>query len=370
MADEASSDPFDVLIRDVASPEGPTNTDASAPPAGDAGASAPKAEGGATPGAQDQSTAKPAPLAPDQGKPAGTENPTDPAQAEAGKGSLPEYLKPFEPTLKAKGWDLSKPEGVAKVLQSFQEAESTLGRRQSDVNLLMTRQQEIEKDFQTGPDGVNRRLELMGLSKLDIPTPESRHKELKEIWSAISVAVHPNATEEQRAKAFENLDRLVYDQMDNLRIRLAAGQGQAQSAKAKLGEYRTNSANLFNQRVGANPEISKAYDALLPAFQPGGVFHSFGLDEFAMTSSPERAQAIEQLGQAVAWKQASYNPDGSVKEGGPVDVEIKKALALVNRNGAAAPAGNGQPPAPQANGQQQDPLDAMLSNWAREAAMA
>ncbi len=378
--DDTHSDPFDALIRDVASPQGPAPTDGQKPPAesqsnapsGPGAGTSQQAEGGANPGAQDPSTAKPANPAPDQGAATGTENPTDPAAqaAEAGKGSLPEPLKPFETTVKAKGFDLTKPEGLAKVLQWGQEAESTLGRRTTDLNMLHTRQQEIEKDFQSGAEGVNRRLVMMGLSKLDIPTPETRMKELKDIYSNVSVLANPNASPEQRDAAIDALNGLVYEPMDTLRIRQAAGQGNAQSAQAKLKEHRTNSASLFNQRTGANPELHKAYDAILPDFQAGGVFNSFGLDEFSMTSSPERAARIEEIGQALAWKSASYNPDGSVRDGGPIDVEIKKALALATRGGNAAPAGNGQPPVPGSNAQNQDPVDAMLSSWARESAVA
>lgn len=375
--DETNSDPFDSLIRDVASPQGPAASDGQNPQgnaSGDPGSGpSPQAEGGAKPGAQEQSTAKPVVPGPDQAGAPGTENPTDPAAqaAEAGKGSLPETLKPFEAILKSKSWDVGKPEGVAKVLQSYQEAESNLGRRTSEANLLHTRQQEIEKDFKAGGDGVNRRMELMGLSKLDIPTPQARFKEYKDIYSNVSVLANPNATPEQRDAAVESLNQLLYEPMDNLRIRIAAGQGQGQSGESKLKEYRTASASLFNQRVASDPKLHDAYNAILPAFQPGGVFHSFGLDEFSMTSSPERAQAIEQLGQALQWKESAFNPDGSVREGGPVDVEIKKALALANRNGNAAPAANGQPPAPASNGNQNsDPIGSALDSLAREYAMA
>lgn len=367
MADEMPPDPFDSLIRDVAS-ESPAPSDTN--PSTDTGAGAStQADGSANPGAQDQSTAKPAPLTPDQGQPVGTENPTDPAQAADGKGSLPEHLKPFEATLKAKGWDLSKPEGIVKALQSYQEAESNLGRTKSEANLMMTRAQDIERDFQAGPDGVNRRLEQMGFSKLDIPTPENRMKELQGIYSNLQTALHPNASEEQRNQAIEKLNALVYEPMRKLDIRIEAGVEKSQNAQAKLKEHRTNSASLFNQRVGANPELHQAYDAILPQFQAGGVFHSFGLDEFAMTSSPERAQAIESIGQAVAFKASAYNPDGSVKDGGPIDVEIKKALALAGRAATAAPAGNGQPPTPQSNGNQNSDPMAAFDSWAREAAM-
>lgn len=370
MADEQSHDPFDSLLQDMASSASPASPDTSAPNDNGAGTPAiPKAEGGATPGALEQSTAKPAATTPDQGIPAGTENPTDPAQAADGKGSLPDHLKPFETLLKSKQWDLTKPEGLTKALQSYQEAESNLGRRTTEANLLNTRAQEIERDFMAGPDGVNRRLEAMGFSKLDIPPPENRLQEYKAIFSAVQTLTNPNATQEQWDKAIGEINAKVYEPMDTLRIRQAAGQGQAQGAQAKLKEYRTNSATLFNQRVSANPELNQAYDAMLPAFQPGGVFHSFGLDEFSMTSSPERAQALETIGQAVAWKSSAYNPDGSVKDGGPIDVEIKKALALAGRAATAAPQG-GQPPAPAANGNQnQDPIGDMLNSWARETAM-
>ncbi|MEO7778520.1 MAG: hypothetical protein ABIY63_13390 [Fibrobacteria bacterium] len=376
--DETQSDPFDALIRDVASPQGPASSDGQNPPANAAGAPnagpSPQAEGGAKPGAQEQSTANPAVKPPDQGLPAGMENPTDPAAADAaaaGKGSLPEYLKPFETTLKSKGFDLSKPEGVAKVLQWGQEAESTLGRRTTEANLLLTRAQEIEKDFQAGPDGVNRRLEAMGFSKLDVPTPENRLKELKSIYSAVSVIADPNATAEQRNAAIEGINALVFEPMDDLRINLAANKGKGTAATAQLKDYRTKSYGLFNDRVAQNPELHTAYDAILPAFQPGGVFHSFGLDHFSMTSSPERAAAIEQIGQALHFKESAFNPDGSVKDGGPIDVEIKKALALANRGGNAGPAGNGNPPVPGSNGNQNsDPIGDMLNSWARDSAMA
>jgi hypothetical protein len=374
--DESTQDPFEALIRDAASPQGPANTEGGTTPAnaaaGQASGPSTQAEGGAKPGAQDSSTAKPAAPAPDQGAPAGTENPTDPAaQAAAdGKGSLPDPLKPFEATLKSKQWDLTKPEGQAQVLKSYTEAEATLGKRTSDANLLLTRANEIEKDFALGPDGVNRRLEAMGFSKLDIPTPENRLKELKAIYGNVSVLANPNASSEQKDAAIEALNGLLYEPMDNLRIKLAASEGKGKTAAAELKDYRTKAHGLFNERVAQNPELHAAYDAILPAFQPGGVFHSFGLDPFSMTSSPERAQAIESIGQALLFKESAYNPDGSVKDGGPIDVEIKKALALANRGGNAAPAGNGQPPAPGANGQQsQDPVDAMLNSWARESAV-
>lgn len=374
--DETNQDPFDALIRDVASPSGPAPADGQPSPANPQGAPgsgpSPQAEGGATPGAQEQSTAKPFGAIPDQGLPDGAENPTDPAAqaAEAGKGSLPEDLKPFETTLKNKKWDVSTPKGVATVLQSYQEAESNLGRRTTEVNLLHTREKEVERDFMSGPDGVNRRLEAMGFKKLDIPTPQSRYQEYKEIYSAALVLGNPNATPEQRDAAIDALNAKVYEPMDNLRIRIAAGTEQAQGQQAKLKEYRTNSASMFNQRVAADPTLHEAYNAILPAFQPGGVFHSFGLDEYSMTSSPERAQAIEQIGQALQWKASAYNPDGSVKDGGPIDVEIKKALALANRGGNAGPAANGQPPAPGSNGQQNsDPIGSTLDQMARESAM-
>ncbi len=373
--DETNQDPFDDLIRDVASPSGPAPADGQNPPANSSGVPgsgpSPQAEGGAKPGAQEPSTANPAAAAPDQGLPTGLENPTDPAAPAAdGKGSLPEDLKPFETTLKNKKWDVSTPKGVATVLQSYQEAESNLGRRTSEVNLLHTREKEVERDFMAGPDGVNRRLEAMGFSKLDIPTPQSRYQEYKEIYSAAVVLGNPDSTPAQRDAAIEALNAKVYEPMDNLRIRIAAGTEQAKGQQAKLKEYRTNSASLFNQRVGADPSLHQAYDAVLPAFQPGGVFHSFGLDEYSMTSSPERAQAIEQIGQALQWKASAYNADGSVKDGGPIDVEIKKALALATRGGNAGPAANGQPPAPGSNGQQNsDPIGSMLDQMARDSAM-
>ncbi len=374
--EEASQDPFAALIHDVASPQGPASGEGSPPanaPAAPVAGQSPQAEGGAKPGAQDSSTAKPAAAAPDQGALPGTENSTDPNAPAAdadGKGSLPEHLKPFEATLKAKGFDLSKPEGMAKVLQWGQEAESTLGKRTNDANLLLTRQNEIEKDFAAGPDGVNRRLEAMGLPKLDIPTPENRFKELKTIYGHVSVLASTTSSAEQKDAAIGALNELLYEPMDDLRINLAANKGQAKAASAQLKEYRTKAHGLFNERVASNPELHAAYDAILPAFQPGGVFHSFGLDPFSMTSSPERAQAIEEIGNAVAFKASAYNPDGSVKDGGPIDVEIKKALALANRGGNAGPAGKGQPPAPASNAQNQDPLDAMLNDWARESAVA
>ncbi len=381
MADEISSDPFENLIRDVASSsQSPADSggqnpasNAANPGQGVGAPTTPQAEGGANPGAQDQSTANPAQKAPDQGMNPGEENPTvPPAQpGEDGKGSVPESLKPFEATLKSKQWDVSKPEGVAKVLQSYQEAETTLGRRTTEANLLLSRQQDIEKDFQSGPEGVNRRLEAMGLSKLDVPTPETRLGEYKAIYQNLSIALSEGATPEQRNAAIEKLNGLVYEPMDNLRIRIAAGAGKGEDAKVQLQSFRNNAANLFNQRVAADPTLHAAYDAILPAFQAGGVFHSFGLNEFSMTSSPERAQAIESIGRAVTFHQSAFNQDGSVKEGGPIDVEIKKALALQDRNANAAPAGNRQPPAPNSNGNQnQDPIGAMLNSWALESATA
>lgn len=375
--DETHSDPFDALIQDVASPQGPAASNGQNPPANAAGASnagtSPQAEGAANPGGQEQSTAKPVVPAPDQAGVPGTENPTDEAAkaaAEAGKGSLPEDLKPFETTLKNKKWDVSTPKGVAAVLKSYTEAETTLGQRTNEANLLHTRQNEIEKDFATGPDGVNRRLEAMGLPKLDVPTPESRFKELKSIYSHAQILANPNATAAQKDAAIEGINALVYEPMDDLRINMAANKGKGTSVAAQQKEYRTKAYGLFNDRVASNPELHQAYDAILPAFQPGGVFHSFGLDQFAMTSSPERAQAIEQIGQALHFKESAYNPDGSVKEGGPIDVEIKKALALANQGGNAAPVGGGQPPAPGSNGNQNsDPIGAMLDSLSREHAM-
>jgi hypothetical protein len=365
MADEQLSDPFDSLIRDVAS-SGPT--DATPNNQTDAGAGTPpQATDSANPSAQDESTANLGQQSPDQELKPSEENPTAPKQLD-GKGLLPDHLKPFEAILKNKQWDLSKPEGIVKALQSYQEAETTLGRRTTEANLLLSRSQEIERDFLAGPEGINRRLEAMGFSKLDIPTPENRMKELQGIYSNLQTALHPNATEEQRNAAIENLNKLVYEPMDTLRIRQAAGVGQAQTAQAKMRDYRTNSATLFNQITAANPELHQAFDAILPAFQPGGVFHSLGLDEFSMTSSPERAKALSEIGQAVAFKQSSYNPDGSVKDGGPVDVEIKKALALAGRATNAAPVGNGQPPVNNSNGNNQDPFDKMLNDWALESA--
>lgn len=366
---EQSQDPFDALIRDVASP-GPTDQDNK--PADDKGTGTPpnlQATDSANPGAQDQSTAKPGEVAPDQGVPPGTENPTGQPQAD-GKGSLPEHLKPFEKTLSSKGIDLTKPEGQAKFVKMYEEAETSLGRRTTEANLLLSRAQEIERDFMTGPEGVNKRLEAMGYSKLDIPSTADRLKEYQGIYSGLQIALNPNATDEQRNAAIESLNKLVYEPMDTLRIRQAAGIGQTQNAQAKLKDYRTSSATLFNQRTASNPELHQAYDAILPAFQAGGVFHSLGLDEFSMTSSPERAQAIESIGQALVFKASAFNPDGSVKEGGPIDVEIKKALALAGRVSNAAPAGKGQPPAPNSNGNQnQDPISAMLDSLAREHAM-
>ena len=93
MADEQSHDPFDSLLQDMASSSSPAPSDSSVPSDSATGTpTIPKAEGGATPGAQDQSTAKPGEQAPDQGLPPGTENPTDPAKAAEGKGSLPDHL--------------------------------------------------------------------------------------------------------------------------------------------------------------------------------------------------------------------------------------------------------------------------------------
>lgn len=368
--DDDFADPFASLIQEVASSSSPAAEGAGKPAGSAEGQSpTPQAEGGAKPGATETSTAKPAAPAADPGAEAGKENRTADGQPPAdGKGSLPEHLKPFESTLKTKGWDLSKPEGVVKALQSYQEAESNLGKRTSEAQMLHQRSVEVQRDFEEGLPGINRRLEALGYSKIEAPSLKDQHDHYRDLVNNINVALNGKATPEQRAAAIEKLNELAYDKYDQLRIQLASGAQKSQDFKAQRVQHVNKSVALFNERVGANPALEKAYDAILPHFQPGGVFHSLGLDEFVITSTPQRAQAMEKIGEALSFHASAYNPDGTVKEGGPIDVEVKKALALAGRQSNATPAGGSQNGAPPQSNGQRDALDNVLRELALEHA--
>jgi len=229
----------------------------------------------------------------------GTAKPDAQASAtgkEEPKGVFPKELEPHKDLSESRKWDLTKPEGVAKLAQSYKEVESFAQKSQTLSKNSQDKAARVASIASGSGEDLNKWRTSQGLPPLAVDTRShaDREKEVDSLYSNIDKALQGDAEavkslEAHFAKARKDL--LVSQLRDEAVKPKTAEQAFAERKSAAS----TNFANAFK----ANPEAKAYVDELSEHFEAGGAFDALGIDVLDAFGTSERASAFVEMGQAL-----------------------------------------------------------------------
>lgn len=288
--------------------------------AGDGSASASLVAKESTPG---DGTAKPGAQASATGK-------------EEPKGVLPKELEPHKDLFDSKKFDLTKPEGVAKLAQAYKEIESHAGKTSTQSKNSQDKAARVMSIASGSVEDLNKWRKSQGLSELPIDTRshEDRVKEVDDLYSNVDKALNGDP------ESLKWLNNHFAKQRESLlESKLTAKNSQNKTADQAFNERKSVARANFASMVQANPEAKGFFDELTDHLSPGGVFDSMGFDVLDAASTPERLAAFVEMGQAL---NVFRNLEKVVE--GRVTAELERRRAAGNAGGGAKEGAKGAIP--------------------------
>lgn len=264
---------------------------------------------------------------------AGTSDPTtttelkDPnAPSEVVTPVLPEALKPFETHLKAMKWDASDPIGLAaQALKSHQEIRRLQDQTAVKARSIDQKAKEVNALLTADAEKINEARRKMGAPEIMVaPEPKAQLAEIDNLYNMLVKASQSGDWND--VEAHFDAKRRDLSIKDGIRQQLGP-QGNVDLRK----EWENSAKSNYQSMVIQNPDAQKFVEELSEHFDPGGLFDSLNVDVYQAAASPERLQALINLGQAV---HVYKNLDKIVEE--------KTQLLVGKRNNAAATGSTGK----------------------------
>jgi len=218
------------------------------------------------------------------------------AAEEKAKGVLPKELEPHKDLIDSRKLDLTKPEGVAKLAQSYKEAEQFASRAQTQSKNSQDKASRVMSIASGSIEDLNKWRKSQGLSEFKTETRsyEDREKELTELYDNVEKSLQGDKTAlAWLNKHFSKAERDLAIAKARAQDNPGKSPDQAFADRKRVGQANWGSA------VGANKEAKVFFDELTDHLSPGGVFDSLGIDVLDAASTPERLSAFIELGQAV-----------------------------------------------------------------------
>jgi len=275
----------------------------------------------------------------------GTANP-DKQASEAGKekqkGVLPKELEPYRYLIESRKLDLSKPEGVAKLAQSYKELEQHASKTTTLSKNSQDKAARVAAIATGSIEDLNKWRKSQGLPefKTDTRSHEDREKETTELFDHMDKAL------KGEADSLKWLNSHFNKQFRDLDVQKAlAQQNPGKSADQAFAERKRIGQTNFASAVSSNKEAKAYFDELTDHLSPGGVFDSMGIDVLDAASTPERLAAFVELGQAM---HIMKNLDKIVE--GKVNAELERRRTAQNAGGGKG----GAKPKAQNNGSATD----------------
>lgn len=229
----------------------------------------------------------------------GTADPEAQASAtgkEEVKGVFPKELEPHKDLSDSRKWDLTKPEGVAQLAQSYKEVESFAQKTQTLSKNSQDKAARAEALATGSAEDLNKFRQSRGLPPLAVDTRShaDREKEYDELYSNVDKAIQGDAT------AIEALNKHFAKQKENLLIsKIQNEHVKPKTAEDAFKERKAAASVNFTAAFKANPEAKAYVDELSEHFDAGGAFDALGIDVLDAFGTPERAAAFVEMGQAL-----------------------------------------------------------------------
>lgn len=218
------------------------------------------------------------------------------AGKEEKKGVLPKELEPFKDLIESRKLDLSKPEGIAKLAQSYKELEQHASKTATLSKNSQDKAARVAAIATGSIEDLNKWRKSQGLAefKTDTRSHEDREKETTELFDHVDKALKGDADSTKWLNSHFN------KQFRDLDVQKAlAQQNPGKSADQAFAERKRIGQTNFAAAVSSNKEAKAYFDELTDHLSPGGVFDSMGIDVLDAASTPERLAAFVELGQAV-----------------------------------------------------------------------
>jgi hypothetical protein len=316
---------------DLALGSDPTPADTTGQAQGDKPAGTPAPEGGAKPAGEAEASqdSTPGDGTANAGKPA-----SDPAKEEA-KGVLPKELEPYKDLIESRKLDLTKPEGVAKLAQSYKEVEQFAQKSQTLSKNSQDKAARVASIASGSVEDLNKWRKSQGLPEIAVDTRphEDKAKEVDDLYNAVDKALQGDA---ESLKWLNN--HFAKRREDLLASKIRSEALPQKNADQAFKERKAVSQTNFASVVRANPQAKVYFDELTDHLSPGGVLDSLGVDVLDAASTPERLAAFVELGQAL---NTFRNLDKVVE--GRVTAELERRRTAGNVGGAGKGAGGAKP---------------------------
>jgi hypothetical protein len=265
----------------------------------------------------------------------GTAKPELQPGKEEPKGVFPKELEPFKDLFDSRKLDPTKPEGVAKLAQSYKEVESFAQQSQTRFKNANDAKARVEAAALGSVEDLNKLRTSRGLPAIavDARTPEDREKEFDELFGAVDRALKGDAA------AIDWLNTHFSKQRESVMLaKLEAKSAKpSKTADDAFKERNTAAKTVFADAFRANPQAKAYVDELTPYFDAGGAFDALGFDVLDAFATPERAAAFVELGQALS---THRNLDKIVAD--RVKGELDRQRSAVNAGGPGNGAAKGK----------------------------
>lgn len=267
----------------------------------------------------------------------GTAKPDAQASAagkEEPKGVLPKELEPFKDLIESRKLDLTKPEGVAKLAQSYKEVEQHASRSQTLAKNSQDKAARVAAIASGSAEDINKWRKAQGLPELAVDTRAhaDREKEVDDLYSNVDKALQGDA------ESLKWLNNHFAKQRESLLTSKIRSETLQSKSPDKVFEERKSAARtVFAGAIQANPQAKVFFDELTDHLSPGGVFDSMGIDVLDASATSERLAAFIEIGQAL---NTHRNLDKVVEA--RVTAELERRRLAGNAGGAGSGTGGGK----------------------------
>lgn len=252
------------------------------------------------------------------------------------KGVLPKELEPHKDLIDSRKLDLTKPEGVAKLAQSYKEVESFAQKSQTLSKNSQDKAARVDALVSGSAEDLNKYRQSKGLPPLAVDTRShaEKEKEVEDLYTHIDKALDGDA------ESIKALNSHFAKQRENLLI----AKIQNENIKPKTAEQafaeRKNAASLvFSDAFKKDPEAKAYVDELSEHFDAGGAFDALGVDVLDAFATPERAAAFIEMGKAL---NTFRNLEAVVEK--RVTAELERRRTAVNAGGPGNKGGKNSAP--------------------------
>ena len=255
---------------------------------------------------------------------------------EKSEGDLPEALRPHKTLLENKGWSNISDEGtIAKIVESYAEAEKTLGDRNQETSVLRAGAQDI-RNVMFGEDiaEINKIRESQGLSPFE--TGQSIEEQRKEYDSLVQNLNQLQSEDlNVRTSAWNSLNEQLKNKGTSLLKAEWASENKSKNSVSQQQAIENARANIINfQSQAKDPSESMKDLEAVTSSHLGDLLSSFGIGTKQMASDPARLKGFAQIGALI---RKGQDFDQALSKG--IEEGVQAKLKAINSKSNAAPVG-------------------------------